>query len=125
MAQLTGLRQLLAGDCWELCPEDLLQLVSLRQLTSLGFECLGANNRTSDRMEAALHAGMSGHQPGYRYAIFNKASHGEPPDVSSQLLQVCNEAIGRHHTAQKPAPQPGWLSRLVGVLMRPLQQGAP
>jgi len=88
VAQLTGLRQLLAGDCWELCPEDLLQLVSLRQLTSLGFECLGANNRTSDRMEAALHAGMSGHQPGYRYAIFNK--------VRGRSRQFCCAAVGLH-----------------------------
>lgn len=67
-----------------------------------------------------------------------------PPDGSSQLLRVCNEVIAlqtapqaiepqeiaQQLVTQQPEPhQPGWLSRLVGivcaVLLRPLQPGAP
>jgi len=65
------------------------------------------------------------------------------PDMSSQLLRVCNEVIALQTApqaiepqeitqqlfTQQSEPQAGWLSRLVGivcaVLMRPLQGAAP
>jgi len=73
VAQLTGLRQLCVGFkqmgefAWEPTPRDLLQLVALSQLTSLGLTTAGVG-----QLAEAAQSRMLGRLPGCRHAIVNK-----------------------------------------------------